>query len=110
MNYGLGSLANYRFLLFGFWVVMSVGLGLCLVYVVGATRGKRAAQLWVNACVATLALGGMATVSWAVASGEWQRFMLTFGFGPLAEMLMLAALFLGTVWFMALRYTQGLKD
>jgi len=110
MQFGFTSLASFGFLALGFWVVMIVGLGLCLVYVVGSSRGKRAAELWVRLCMVTLALGGAATVGWALASGQWQRFMLTYGFGPLGEMFMLAALFLGSMWFMALRYTQGLKD
>lgn len=110
MDFGLVSLATYGFLAAGFWVVMTVGVGLCLVYVVGHARGKRAAEAWVRLCIVTLVVGGLGTLTWAVLSGQWQRFMLTFGFGPLGEMLMLAALFLGTMWFMALRYTQGLKD
>jgi len=110
MNFGLGSLATFGFLGVGFWVVITVGVGLCLVYVVGPARGKRAAERWISLCLAVLAIGGIGTLTWAVLSGQWQRFMLTFGFGPLGEMLMLATLFLGTLWFMALRYTQDLKD
>ena len=110
MQFGFVSMATFNFLVVGFWVVMIVGLGLCLVYVVGSGRSKRAAELWVRLCMITLAVGGAATVGWALASGQWQRFMLTYGFGPLGEMFMLAALFLGSMWFMALRYTQGLKD
>jgi len=110
MNFGMASLPTFRFVLAGFWVVMCVGLGLGLVYFVGAQYGRRAAQNWVRGCVAVLLGGGAVTIGWAVMSGQWERFMLTFGPGPLSEMLMLAVLFLGTMWFMALRYTQGLND
>jgi hypothetical protein len=33
-----------------------------------------------------------------------------YGSGPLLEMGVLALLFVGSMWFMALRYTQGLDD
>lgn len=47
---------------------------------------------------------------WVVVSGQWRAFMLQFGFSPLAEMMMLAALLVGTMWWMAVRYSAGLKD
>jgi len=110
MQFGFASMATFGFLIVGFWVVMIVGLGLGLVYVVGSSRGRQAAERWVRLCVGALLVGGGATITWALMSGQWQRFMLSFGFGPLGEMFMLAALFLGSMWFMALRYTQGLKE
>jgi uncharacterized membrane protein YhfC len=47
---------------------------------------------------------------WAVVSGQWRAFMIQFGFSPLAEMMLLAALFIGSMWWMAVRYAAGLKD
>jgi|GEM_PF-2214701 len=110
MYFGLLPLSAYPFLLVGFWIVMVVGLSLCLVYPVGSARGKRAAQMWTDACAGTLLVASVADIVWAVFSGQWRSFMLQFGFGPLTEMVMLSALFIGILWFLAIRYTQSLSD
>ncbi|NTU72280.1 MAG: hypothetical protein HGB10_10765 [Coriobacteriia bacterium] len=110
MNFGYGQMATYGFIGVGFWIVLAVALGLCLTFPLGSARGRVAAQRWVNGCVLLLVLGGIADIAWAVISGQWSAFMLQFGFGPLAEMMVLAALFVGTMWWMAIRYTAGLKD
>jgi hypothetical protein len=108
--FGLISLSTFRFIGAGFWVVMVTGLGLALVYVVGSSRGRRAAQMWTNSCMVLLAAGGIADIVWALLSGQWRTFMLQFGFSPLAEMMLLAALLIGTMWFMAVRYIAGIKE
>lgn len=110
MDFGYAGFARYTFLLFGFWVVLVAGTAFVLVFAVGPTRGKRAARMWTDACVAFVVLGAIADVAWALAIGEWHRFVATYGYGPLAEMSVLALLFLGTMWFMAIRYTEGLRD
>jgi hypothetical protein len=107
--FGYLSLQSFTFLAAGFWVVMVAGTGLILVYPVGTYRGKRVARLWTNACVAILIIGLAADVAFAVVSGEWEAFLLAYGPGPLLEMGVLALLFAGSMWFMALRYTQSLK-
>ena len=103
------SLQSFTFLAAAFWVVMVSGVGLILVYAVGTYRGKRAAQLWTNACVALLFIGLAADVVFAVLSGQWTSFMNVYGSGPLFEMAILGFLFVGSMWFMALRYTQDLE-
>ena len=110
MYFGYGGMAQYPFLSVGFWVVMVVAFAFLLVYFVGSTRGKRAARMWTDVCVALALLGGVVDVLWALQSGEWRSFLAIYGFEPLAEMAMLALLLLGTMWFMAIRYTEGLKD
>lgn len=109
MYFGYLSLQSFTFLAAGFWVVMVSGIGLILVYAVGTYRGRRAARLWTNACVWLLVVGLAADVAFAVVSKQWQGFMLTYGAGPLVEMGVLALLFVGSMWFMAVRYTQGLE-
>ena len=109
MYFGYLSLQSFTFLAAGFWVVMVAGIGLILVYAVGTYRGKRAAQLWTQACVAVLAIGLVVDIAFAVMTKQWEAFLLTYGAGPLVEMAVLALLFVGSMWFMALRYTQGLK-
>jgi hypothetical protein len=110
MDSGYSTLSRYGFLGAGFWVVMVTGIGLALVYAVGHFKGKRAAQQWVNSCMLVAAVGGIADIAWAVISGQWRSFMLQFGFSPIAEMLILAALFIGTMWFMATRYIAGIEE
>jgi hypothetical protein len=107
---GYAGLTRYSFLSAGFWVVMVAAFAFTLVFAVGLTRGKRAARLWVSLCVALVVLGGIAVMLWAVTTGEWRSFMLSYGAGPLFEMAMLAFLLLGILWFLAIRYTGGLKD
>jgi hypothetical protein len=108
--FGYAGLARYSFLGIGFWVVMVSGVAFALVYAVGSTRGKRAARLWTDLCVLLVVLGSVADLGWAVLTHELHSFLATYGWAPLVEMVVLAALFLGTMWFMAIRYTEGLED
>lgn len=110
MYFGFLPLSGYPFLIVGFWIVAIVGFALFLVYPVGSMRGRRAAQVWTDAFAGSLLVASVANVVWAVFSGQWRSFMLQFGFGPLGEMAMLSTLFIGIMWFMAIRYTQGLSD
>jgi len=110
MYFGYAGLSRYTFLAVGFWVVMVAGIAFALVFAVGPSRGKRAARLWTRMCVTLAGLGAVADVAWAVASGEWRSFAANYGFEPLIEMVVLAGLLLGTMWFMAIRYTEGLRD
>jgi hypothetical protein len=110
MYFGNAGLARFSFLAAGFWVVMLGGLAFLLVYAVGSTRGKGAARLWTSWCVAFVVLGVGTDVLWAVVTGEWRAFVNAYGASPLIEMGVLALLFLGVMWFMAIRYTEGLKD
>jgi hypothetical protein len=102
-------MAAYGFLSVGFWVVMVSVIGLVLVFPVGASRGKAAAVAWIRSCMLLFVGGGIAVIVWAVVSGQWQSFMLRFGFSPLAEMMLLAALFVGSMWWMAVQYAAGIK-
>jgi hypothetical protein len=107
--FGYLSLQSFTFLAAGFFVVMTAGVGLILVYMVGAYRGRKAAELWVNACIAILVVGLIADIVFAVVSRQWEAFLLAYGLGTLLEMGLLGLLFVGSMWFMALRYTQSLK-
>jgi hypothetical protein len=104
------ALSQYTFIGAGFWIVMVIAVAFVLVYPVGAARGKRAAKAWTDACVTGLFIGAASDIAWAVASGEGRRFLEAYGASPLIEMAVLGALLLGTMWFMAIRYTDGLKD
>lgn len=110
MYSGLARLPLYPFVAVGVAVVLAVGVGLALVYVVGALRGRRAAVAYTRACEGALVVGLAADAVWAATSGQWSGFMREIGLSALSEMLVLAALLLLTVWFMAHRYIQGMTD
>ena len=110
MTLDYAGLSRFTFLSVGFWVVMVVGIAFALVFAVGPTRGKNAARLWVRLCVGLAVIGGAADVAWTIMTGEWAAFINAFGYEPIIEMVVLAVLLLGTMWFMAIRYTDGLKD
>jgi hypothetical protein len=54
-------------------------------------------------------VGLIADIVFAVVSRQWEAFLLAYGLGSLLEMGILGLLFVGSMWFMALRYTQSLK-
>lgn len=107
---GFGALSRYTFLSAGFWVVMVVAIAFALVYAVGPTRGKAAARMWTDASLGLALFGAAADVLWAVESGEGRVFLELQGAGPLLGMVALAVLLTGTMWWMAIRYTDGLTD
>jgi hypothetical protein len=110
VEFGYAGFSRFTFLGSGFWIVLVSALAFVLVFAVGSRRGKQAARAWTNTCV-TLSLGGFALdLLYAAGTGELRRFLSYYGWGPLVEMAILALLFLGTLWFMAIRYTGGLKD
>jgi hypothetical protein len=107
---GFGDLSRFTFLSVGFWVVMVVALAFSMVFAVGPVRGKRAARLWTDSCLALGLFGGVVDLIWVLESSEWRPFVTEYGFGPLMGMAVLAVVLLGTMWLLAIRYTDGLKD
>lgn len=107
MYSGLVRLPLYPFIGWGFVLVMAVGVGLALVYAVGALGGRRAAAMYTGALVALLAAGAAADLIWGATSGQLAGVVRDMGVGPLAEMVVLGALFIGSMWFMAVRYAQS---
>jgi hypothetical protein len=110
VQFGYEGFARFTFLSMGFWVVMVAGIAFAMVFAVGPTRGKRAAKLWTDACVWLVVFGSAADFLWAWLSGEGRAFLALYGAAPLIEMAVMGLLFLGIMWFMAIRYTDGLKD
>lgn len=104
MQYGYQRMALYPFVTVGFVVVMAVGIALAFVYLVGRVGGRRAAGMFTNACMLVV-LGGLSLdLAWAFVSGQWEGFMRDFGLAPLFEMAVLAAMFVLSMWWMAVRY------
>lgn len=106
MYFGLTGIAGLPFVATGVSVVLLWCVALGLVYPVGARGGALAAAKYLRL---TLLVGGVAcagVLAWAVASGQWRTFMRLFGFGPMAEMVVLAFLFVFTMAWMGLTYVS----
>jgi hypothetical protein len=108
--FGFGGLARFTFLSVGFWVVMVASIAFALVYAVGPTRGKLAARMWTDSSLVLALIGSAVDLLWALESGEGRAFVDLYGAGPLAGVVALAVLLMGAMWWMAIRYTDGLKD
>lgn len=106
MDFDLLGVSRMPFVAVGVFVVCAWALALGLVYVVGAARGGRAAldyfawSFWVGA----VALVGVFV--WAALTGQWKEFIATFGFEPMAEMLLFAFLFIFTLAWMGGSYAN----
>lgn len=106
MYFGLTGIAGLPFVAAGVGVVLLWCTALGLVYAVGAKSGALAAAKYLRF---TLMAGGLTlagVLAWAVASGQWRTFMRLFGFGPMAEMVVLAFLFIFTMTWMGLTYVS----
>ena len=106
MYFGLLRISQLPFVPIGIGVVLAWSLLLVLVFAVGASKGAYAALRyfrivrWSGSGVLLL------TLLWAVASGQWQRFVGEFGWQPLLEMLFGAALLLFVMVFMGMTYVS----
>lgn len=104
MYFGLAGIAGLPFVAIGVGVVLAWCLALGLVYVVGAKRGALAAAKYLRAVLMVGAAAVAVDFAWAVASGQWAIFMRRFGFAPMAEMVLLAFMFVFTMAWMGLTY------
>lgn len=104
MYFGLAGIAGLPFVAIGVGVVLAWCLALGLVYVVGAKRGALAAAKYLRVVLLIGAAAVVVDFAWAVASGQWSLFIRLFGFAPMAEMVLLAFLFVFTMVWMGLTY------
>jgi hypothetical protein len=94
----------------GFAIVMATFVALCLVYAVGASKGKHAAErylVWVGRLFVVAAAADLVV---ATASGQLTAFVTAFGWAPLVEMSALALMCVGSMWFMGTRYVADKRD
>ncbi len=107
MYFGYNQMWVFTFVPVGFVITMAASVGFGLVYVVGARRGKAAAMRY-NSVVAYSFLGLAALdLAWAAASGQLAGFLRAYGPGPLTEMIVLALMCVGSLWFMAVAYANS---
>lgn len=106
MYFGLIRISQYPFIPVGTTVVLLWSVLLGLVYAVGAARGGRAALRYFRIVVWTGAAALAATWLWSLLSGQWQRFLSEFGWQPMLEMLLGAALLLFVMVWMGMTYVS----
>jgi hypothetical protein len=109
VDLGLGDLSRYTFLTVGLWVVVVGVIAFSLVYAVGPARGKSAARMWADSSLGLALVGAVVDAIWALESNEVFRFVGVHGIGPILAMMASFALLFGILWYMAIRYTDGLK-
>ena len=102
--FGLIRISQYPFVPLGTAVVLLWSVLLGLVFAVGAAKGGRAALRYFRVVLWTGVAVLVGTFVWALATGQWQRFMSEFGFQPMAEMLLGAALLLFVMIWMGMTY------
>lgn len=110
MNYGYQGMWMLTFVPAGFVITMAAFLAMCLVYAVGASRGRRSAALWVRFWSIAFVVAAGADLVYGVATGQLGDFLRLYGFTPLAEMIILAVLCVGSMWFMAVSYVGSKQD
>lgn len=110
MNYGYQGMWMLTFVPAGFVITMAAFLAMCLVYAVGASRGRRSAALWVRFWSIAFVVAAGADLVYGVATGQLGDFLRLYGFTPLAEMIILAVLCVGSMWFMAVSYVGSKRD
>lgn len=107
MYFGFERMWVLTFLPLGFIAVLVSSLALTGVFFVGAFGGGAAAVRY-HRLVSGLALAAMAgVVVLGVVTGQLSRFIDWYGIAPLAEMVILAGMCLGSCWLMAMSYTAG---
>ena len=110
MNYGYQSMWMLTFVPVGFVITMVAFCAMCLVYAVGAYRGRRSAAAWVRFWSVAFVLAAAADLTYGVATGQLEDFLRLYGLTPLAEMVILAVLCVGSMWFMAVSYVGSKRD
>ncbi len=106
MYFGLIRISEYPFIPVGTTIVLAWSLLLGLVYAVGSVKGGVAALRYFRVVLLGGAIAVTATFVWSLASGQWQRFMAEFGFQPMGEMLLGAALLLFVMVWMGMTYVS----
>jgi len=102
--FGYETMWEYTFVPVAFVLVMAAGIALAFFFAVGAARGKRSAARYTRAWVAVLAVGLAADLGFAALSGQWGAFVSAYGWTPVIEMGLLAAMFIGAMLMMAASY------
>lgn len=104
------DIARFLFLKAGFFVSTVFPTALLFLYPLARRRGRTWARGFILMCVLGFVGGGLATVAYAVLSGEWTLFVATRGAGSLFELFMLATLYFLAMWFMAVRTVPSLPE
>ena len=110
MYFGYAQIWRFTFIPIGFAIVMGSLVALCLVYAVGASRGKRAADRYLKRAVFLTTVALALDLGYAIVSGQLALFLTTLDWAPLVEMTALALMCLAPMWFMGSRYVAEKHD
>ncbi len=104
------QISDFAFIQVGFLIALIAPTLLLFLYPIARKKTKAWARRFANLCSALFVLGGLGTMVYAVASGEWRRFLAVMGFSTFFELFMLAFLYFLSMRFMASRTIAGLPD
>jgi hypothetical protein len=104
--FGLMRISEYPFVPLGTTIVLLWSVLLGLVYAVGSVKGGHAALRYFRVVVWIGAGALVITWAWALATGQWQRFLGEFGWQSMLEMLLGAGLLLFVMVWMGMTYVS----
>ena len=107
MYFGYSEIWRFTFVPVGFVITMLTFVALCLVYAYGAKRDARAVARYVRAVSLGFLAASVVDLGLAIATGQLGRFVAAFGWAPLMEMIVLAIMCVGSMWFMAVAYANS---
>lgn len=107
MYFGYSEIWRFTFVPVGFVITMVAFIALCLVYAYGARRDARAVARYVNSVSMAFVAASAVDLGVALGTGQFGRFLTAFGWAPLTEMLVLAVMCVGSMWFMAVAYANS---
>lgn len=105
MLFGYERMWVFTFLPAGFIIVMAGSVAYALIYAVGAVGGWRAARRYLRICTFALLAALAGDAMYAIVSGQLARFLDRYSLAPLLEMIVLAFMFVASMWIMAVSYT-----
>lgn len=108
MHWGLTGLSQFPFLQAGNIAVLVGVAGMAAVFPLGRRLGAHRAIAWVNIWLVSLAVVLSVILLWAIKSDQWARFGALIGWSVMAEMVVLATMFVTTTWFMSASYATSL--
>ena len=107
MAHGYAGMAEFAFLQMGLtWVIGCIIL-FAGAYLMGSTKGGRAAAKYTAIMTWIFLVGFAAIAAFAFFTGDAQRFLQDFSYAVIIEMLLLSLGCVWIMWFMATQYSRG---
>lgn len=107
MYFGFELMWTLTFVPLGFAIVTVASLAFGCVYFVGASRGGAAAMRFTRIVGWAFVVALAADLVYGIAAGQWSRFFEWYGAGPMIEIVLLAFMWVMSMWLMAISYSRG---